>query len=76
VFDLRANAAASSRWPQQVNLVGGVAAAAGILVALFAGLAAAITVFGVWAILTILAVRRRRVLGGQWLMIGPHEHRR
>jgi uncharacterized membrane protein HdeD (DUF308 family) len=74
VLDLRANAAPWSRWPQQVNLAAGVAAAGGILVALFTGLAAAITVFGVWAIvsgamMTVLAVRRRRVLGGQWLMI-------
>lgn len=74
VLDLRADAAPWSRWPQQVNLVADVAAAAGILVALFTSLAAAITVFGVWAIvsgalMTVLAVRRRRVLGGQWLMI-------
>jgi uncharacterized membrane protein HdeD (DUF308 family) len=37
-------------------------------------MAAAITVFGVWAIVSgaimaVLAVRRRRVLGGHWLMI-------
>jgi uncharacterized membrane protein HdeD (DUF308 family) len=74
VFDLRADAAPWPRWPQQVNLVAGVAAAGGILVALFTGLAAAINVFGVWAIvsgvlMTVPAVRRRRVLGGQWLMI-------
>jgi uncharacterized membrane protein HdeD (DUF308 family) len=74
VFDLRANRTAGAVWPQQVNLVVGVAAAGGILIALLASLAAAITVFGVWAIVSgavmvVLAVRRRRVLGGQWLMI-------
>jgi hypothetical protein len=47
VYDLRANPTARARWPQQVNLVGDVAAAGGILITLLAGLAAAITVFGV-----------------------------
>ena len=74
VYDLRANRTAQSRWPQQVNLVAGVAAAGGILIALLTSLAAAITVFGVWAIVSgtimaVLALRWRRVLGGQWLMI-------
>lgn len=74
VFDLRALRTARPGWPQQVNLVAGVAAAGGILIALLASLAAAITVFGVWAIVSgaimaVLAVRRRRALSGQWLMI-------
>ena len=74
VYDLRANRTARARWPQQVNLVADMAAAGGILITLLASLAAAITVFGVWAmmsgaIMTVLAVRRRRVPGGQWLMI-------
>jgi uncharacterized membrane protein HdeD (DUF308 family) len=74
VFDLRANRRASPRWLQQVNVMAGVAGAGGILIALLAGLGAAITVFGIWAvasgiIMTLLALRRRRVLGGQWLMI-------
>jgi hypothetical protein len=74
VFDLRALRTPRSGWPQQVNLVAGVAAAGGILIALLTSLAAAITVFGVWAIVSgavmaLLAVRRRRALGGQWLMI-------
>jgi uncharacterized membrane protein HdeD (DUF308 family) len=74
VYDLRANRTARARWPQQVNLVADVAAAGGILITLLASLAAAITVFGIWAIVSgaimaVLAVCRRRVLGGQWLMI-------
>jgi hypothetical protein len=74
VYDLRANRTVRARWPQQVNLVADVAAAGGILITLLASLAAAITVFGIWAIVSgaimaVLAVRRRRVLGGQWLMI-------
>jgi uncharacterized membrane protein HdeD (DUF308 family) len=74
LFDLRANRAAPPRWPQQLNLVAGLAAAGGILIALLSGLAAAITAFGIWAvvsgaIMAVLAVRRRRVLRGQWLML-------
>ena len=74
VFDLRANRRALSRWLQQINLMAGVAGAGGILIALSASLSAAITVFGIWAvasgiIMAVLALRRRRVLGGQWLMI-------
>jgi uncharacterized membrane protein HdeD (DUF308 family) len=73
-FDLRANRADSRRWPQQVNQVAGVAAAGEILFASLSGLAAAITAFGIWAvvsgvIMAVLAVRRRRVLRGQWLML-------
>jgi uncharacterized membrane protein HdeD (DUF308 family) len=74
VYDLRANHMAPARWPQQVNLVAGAAAAGAILITLLASLAAAITVFGIWAIVSgtimaVLAVRRRRALNGQWLMI-------
>lgn len=74
VFDLRANHRAQSRWLQQINLMAGIAGAAGILITLLASLAAAITVFGIWAVATgiimaVLALRRRRVVGGQWLMI-------
>lgn len=74
LFDLRASNSAAPRWPQQANLAAGVAAAGGILVALWTSLAGAITVFGIWAvasgaIMAGLAVHRRRSLGGQWLMI-------
>jgi uncharacterized membrane protein HdeD (DUF308 family) len=74
MFDLRANRRVPSRWLQQINLMAGVAGAGGILIALLASLSAAITVFGIWAvasgiIMAVLAVRRRRVLGGQYLMI-------
>jgi uncharacterized membrane protein HdeD (DUF308 family) len=73
-LDLRASRAASPSWPRQVNVMADVTAAAGILTALPSGLAAAITVFGIWAvvsgaIMAVLAVRRRRALRGQWLML-------
>jgi uncharacterized membrane protein HdeD (DUF308 family) len=73
LFDLRSGPIVA-RWPQRLNLAADLAAAPAILVALQSGLAGAITVFGVWAIGTgvlmiFLAVRRQRVLSGQWLMI-------
>ena len=73
VFDIRATRAAP-RLPQYINLVSGIAAACGVFIAVLSGLAAAITIFGAWAVVSgalqlILAARRRKVLGGQWLMI-------
>ncbi len=71
VFDLRRAAAG---WPQLVNLGSDLVAAVAIGVAARSGLAAAITAFGGWAVLSgvlmiVLAVRRQRVLRGQWLLI-------
>jgi uncharacterized membrane protein HdeD (DUF308 family) len=62
------------RWPQRLNLVADLAAAAALLVALRSSLAGAIAVFGVWAIVAgllmiFVAARQQRVLRGQWLMI-------
>jgi uncharacterized membrane protein HdeD (DUF308 family) len=73
LFDLRSGPIVA-RWPQRLNLAADLAAAPAVLAALQSSLADAITVFGVWAISTgammiVLAARRRRVLGGQWLMI-------
>jgi hypothetical protein len=74
MLDVRATRAASSRLPQHANVAAGTAAACRILIAVVSDLPAAITIFGAWAIAAggiqlILAVRRRRTLGGQWLMI-------
>jgi uncharacterized membrane protein HdeD (DUF308 family) len=73
VFDLRSGPVVA-RWPQRLNLAADLAAAPAVLVALQSSLAGAITVFGVWAIGTgllmiLVAVRRQRMLSGQWLMI-------
>jgi uncharacterized membrane protein HdeD (DUF308 family) len=70
-FDLRRAAAG---WPQLLNLGSDLVAAVAIGVAAGSGLAAAITAFGGWAVVSgvimiILAVRRQRVLRGQWLLI-------
>jgi hypothetical protein len=73
VFDVRSSWVAAGR-AQWLNLAMDVAAAASILAAIRSSLAAAITAFGIWAILSgavmiYLAVRRQRPLGGQWPLI-------
>lgn len=73
VADVRSSRIAAGR-VQWLNVALDVAAAAAILVAVRSSLAAAITAFGGWAILSgavmiYLAVRRQRPLGGQWLLI-------
>jgi uncharacterized membrane protein HdeD (DUF308 family) len=73
LFDIRSSRVAA-RWPQLFNLGCGIVAAVAILVAVTSSLAAAIAVFGGWAILTgavmiFLAARRQRALHGQWLLI-------
>ncbi|WP_423197610.1 MULTISPECIES: DUF308 domain-containing protein [unclassified Cupriavidus] len=60
--------------PQRFNVVVSVIVAIAIGVALTAGMAAAIKVFGAWAIFAgvlqlAAAVRRWRTAGGQWLMV-------
>ncbi len=72
-FDVRSGRVAAG-WAQRLNLAMDVAAAVAILAAVQSSLAAAITAFGVWAVLTgavmiYLAARRQRPLGGQWLLI-------
>ncbi|MGI8449457.1 MAG: hypothetical protein ACR2MP_20210 [Streptosporangiaceae bacterium] len=72
VFDLRVNGT-WKLWPYE-NLAAGIAAAIGILGTVFSDLATAISVPGAWAIASggiqlALAVRRRKILGGQGLMI-------
>ncbi len=72
-FDVRSSRVAAG-WAQRLNLAMDIAAAVAILVGIQSSLAAAITAFGVWAIVTgavmiYLAVRRQRPLGGQWPLI-------
>ena len=64
VLDLRSGPN-PARWPQRLNLAADLAAALAVLVALRSSPAAAITVFGVWAITTgavmiFVAADRRR----------------
>jgi uncharacterized membrane protein HdeD (DUF308 family) len=71
VFDLRRAAAG---WPQLINLGSDLVAAVAVLAAVVSSLADVIVAFGGWAVLSgalmiVLAVRRQRVLHGQWLMI-------
>jgi uncharacterized membrane protein HdeD (DUF308 family) len=71
--DVRSSRVAAG-WTQRLNLAMDIAAAVAILAAVQSSLAAAITAFGVWAIVTgavmiYLAVRRQRPLGGQWPLI-------
>jgi uncharacterized membrane protein HdeD (DUF308 family) len=73
-FDVRATATASSHLAQYLNIAVGLLAAAGVLIAIGAGLTPALIVFGVWASVSgavqlYLGLRRRRPIGGQWPMI-------
>jgi len=73
-FDIQANPPAANKTPQYVNAAIGIATTIGVILALQEGIPEALTVFGVWAILTgliqlILGLRRRKQLGAQWPMI-------
>ncbi|WP_405742426.1 hypothetical protein OG885_43860 [Streptomyces sp. NBC_00028] len=55
------------------NMVLGLAATAGMIVAVFSTVGTALLVFGVWALLSgaiqlVVAIRRRRTVGAQWPM--------
>lgn len=55
------------------NMVLGLAATAGMIVAVFSTIGTALLVFGVWALLSgaiqlVVAIRRRRTVGAQWPM--------
>jgi len=74
IFDIRAQKNERSKTPQYIN--GAISAITTVAVglALQKGVPEALIVFGVWAIITgliqlILAVGRRKILGGQWPMI-------
>ncbi|MFE3036427.1 DUF308 domain-containing protein [Streptomyces canus] len=57
-----------------VNMALGLAATAGMIIAVFSDIRTALLVFGVWALLSgavqlVVAIRRRRTVGAQWPMI-------
>jgi len=73
-MDIRANGNAASKTPQFINIAISIITTVAVALALKQGVPEALMVFGAWAILTgaiqlILAIRRRRELGGQWPMI-------
>jgi len=74
LFDIRANRNAVSKMPQFINIAISAVTTIAVALALQKGVPEALIVFGIWAILTgaiqlVLALRRRRELGGQWPMI-------
>lgn len=73
-FDIKANPPTVNKGPQFLNAGISILTTIGVTIALQQGIPEALTVFGVWAILTgliqlILGIRRRKDLGGQWPMI-------
>jgi len=73
-FDIRATAASGTHLPQYLNIVIGVLAAVGVLVATLSSLTPALIAFGAWAFVSgavqlFLGIRRRKPVGGQWPMI-------
>jgi len=73
VFEIRANRS-MTMLPHYANFAAGVLASAGLLVTAFTSVPAAMSIFGVWAILSgaaqiaVGAIRRQR-FRGQWPMI-------
>ncbi|MFJ8781922.1 MULTISPECIES: DUF308 domain-containing protein [unclassified Streptomyces] len=56
------------------NMALGLAATAGMIVAVFSTIGTALLVFGIWALLSgaiqlVVAIRRRRAVGAQWPMV-------
>lgn len=73
-FDIKSSSPGLSKTPQYLNAVISIITTVAVILALQKGLPNALIVFGIWAILTgiiqlILALRRRKQLGGQWPMI-------
>lgn len=74
VLDIRANNNSTTKMPQYINAAISAITTVAVGLALQKGIPEALIVFGVWAILTgliqlILALGRRKLLGGQWPMI-------
>ncbi|GAX57164.1 DUF308 domain-containing protein [Streptomyces olivochromogenes] len=56
------------------NMALGLAATAGMIIAVFSAIGSALLVFGIWALLSgaiqlVVAIRRRRTVGAQWPMV-------
>ncbi|MFD9329111.1 DUF308 domain-containing protein [Streptomyces sp. NPDC060065] len=56
------------------NVALGLAATAGMIIAVFSTIGTALLVFGIWALLSgaiqlVVAIRRRRTVGAQWPMV-------
>lgn len=73
-FDIKSSSHNSSKSPQYVNAAISLITTAAVVWALQKSIPDALIVFGIWAILTgliqlILALRRRKLFGGQWPMI-------
>ncbi|MFF1635230.1 DUF308 domain-containing protein [Leifsonia sp. NPDC058248] len=73
LWDLRVSGRSGSRLPQLVNAGIDAVAVIAMVIALFAGLQAAIVVFGAWALVSgavqLTVALRRRSIGGQWPML-------
>lgn len=74
ILDIRAQGSGTSKTPQYINAAISVITTVAVGLALQQGVPQALMVFGAWAILTgliqlLLALRRRKLLGGQWPMI-------
>lgn len=74
LLDIRANNSGSSKTPHYINAAISSITTIAVGIALQKGIAEALMVFGIWAILTgliqlFLGLRRRKLLGGQWPMI-------
>lgn len=74
ILDVRASPTATTHLPQYITIAAGVVAAVGVLISSLTSLTPALIVFGAWAFVSggfqlVLALRRRRPVGGQWPMI-------
>ncbi|RTQ50728.1 hypothetical protein EJV47_08855 [Hymenobacter gummosus] len=74
LWDVRLHHGTASLRPQYLNIGIGVLTTGAVVQALRQGLPTVMQVFGAWAIVTgllqlLLALRRRRQLGGQWPLI-------
>ena len=73
-FDIKSNPSSANKTPQYVNITIGILPTIAVFLALQKGIAEALVVFSVWAILTgliqlILGMHRRKQFDGQWPMI-------
>ncbi|MEV7814426.1 hypothetical protein AB0P05_27465 [Streptomyces flaveolus] len=73
LIERRLTGAGSPNGVSTINMGLGLAATAGMFVAVFSTIGRALLVFGVWALLSgaiqlVVAVRRRRTVGAQWPM--------